>query len=399
MAAALVLELDVLLDLEPIAVARARADWTAAKRGLGEVRAREPVAGLGPAELVQWASELGSAVGVLSDLPGPLARSLLERFELRPAAALDASAGRAAAPRPDSLAALIGALGAPAARSVAIGGKPAQLIAATQAGALSAVGGWAAGAAHDRWPDLFLASPADVLEALASAAAMRPLGEVLADGVEPLAHAGSLLPLPGGGRGCGRYYSASDRRLAGHRLGELVIAAKQSRRAAEALGRVLAGGAALAELGAVDLVVSVPGNRGIDRFAAAREAVAGALGARAADLVAMVRAVDGYTALSRERRRAANDGRFAVRGELAGERVLLIDDVYTSGAQSRACARALLGAGAGEVTVLVAAVSQEPVQRECPSCGEGVMRRIAGDYAVFYGCTNFHCKHTERWDG
>ncbi len=399
MVAALVCELEVLLDLEPISAARARADWTAARRLAAGVAARDALAGLAPVELVQWAAELGSAVGVLSDLPGPLARSLLERFELRPAAALDASAGHQAPPRPDSLAALIGALGAPAAETVALGARPAHLIAATRAGAVAAGAGWVAAAAPDRWPDLALASPAAVLDALGAAASMRPLGEVLADGAQPLVHAGSLIELPAGGRGCGRYYSASDRRLAGHRLGDLVIASKQRPAAMRALARVLAAGAVAAGLGQVDLVASIPGARGLDRFGPAREAVAAALGARAADLIEMRRAVEGYTALDRERRRSVNEGRFAVRGELAGERVLLIDDVYTSGAQSRACARALLAAGAGEVRVLVAAVSQEPVQRECPRCGAGVMRRVAGEYAVFYGCTNFHCRHTERWDG
>ena len=55
---------------------------------------------------------------------------------------------------------------------------------------------------------------------------------------------------------------------------------------------------------------------------------------------------------------------FAVRGSrvvrLAGRRVLLIDDVMTSGATANACALALLAAGAAAVDVLVAARVPDP---------------------------------------
>jgi ComF family protein len=63
--------------------------------------------------------------------------------------------------------------------------------------------------------------------------------------------------------------------------------------------------------------------------------------------------------LGREARRAEVAGAFAVRprraAALVGRRVLLIDDVLTSGATAGACTEALLQAGAAAVDVLVAA--------------------------------------------
>lgn len=50
-------------------------------------------------------------------------------------------------------------------------------------------------------------------------------------------------------------------------------------------------------------------------------------------------------------------GAFDTRGRLRGERVLLIDDVMTTGATAAECSKTLLGAGAKEVYVATAARS------------------------------------------
>jgi ComF family protein len=61
--------------------------------------------------------------------------------------------------------------------------------------------------------------------------------------------------------------------------------------------------------------------------------------------------------LSHAKRRANVSGAFVVRrpGEVRGRRVLLIDDVMTTGATASACAAALKRAGAGYVAVLTLA--------------------------------------------
>jgi ComF family protein len=59
------------------------------------------------------------------------------------------------------------------------------------------------------------------------------------------------------------------------------------------------------------------------------------------------------TRLTRPQRAANMRGAFAMRhgDRLDGERVILVDDVFTTGATTSACAQALLAAGAGDVCV------------------------------------------------
>ncbi len=70
-----------------------------------------------------------------------------------------------------------------------------------------------------------------------------------------------------------------------------------------------------------------------------------------------VKATPQQVGLSRTERASNVQGAFKVaangKADIAGRRILLIDDVLTSGATVDACARALLRAGAGNVDVLV----------------------------------------------
>lgn len=59
--------------------------------------------------------------------------------------------------------------------------------------------------------------------------------------------------------------------------------------------------------------------------------------------------------LRAEARRQNLKGAFGLKGKLNGERVLLVDDVVTTGATVRECSRVLLEGGAGEVAVAVLA--------------------------------------------
>jgi len=74
------------------------------------------------------------------------------------------------------------------------------------------------------------------------------------------------------------------------------------------------------------------------------------------DLMRRVRPTATQTLLTRSGRAANMAGAFAPgRPGLDGERVVLVDDVFTTGATANACARVLKAAGAGDVCVWTAA--------------------------------------------
>jgi predicted amidophosphoribosyltransferase len=82
------------------------------------------------------------------------------------------------------------------------------------------------------------------------------------------------------------------------------------------------------------------------------------------DALLRLRATASLGEKSAEQRAMEVADAFAVRparaARIVGARVLLIDDVMTSGATANACARALLAAGAAGVDVLVAARVPDP---------------------------------------
>jgi ComF family protein len=89
--------------------------------------------------------------------------------------------------------------------------------------------------------------------------------------------------------------------------------------------------------------------------------IAGALAARGGgelclDLLERTKATPPLRGLGRRERALAVRGAFHVppahRARIAGRRVVLVDDVFTSGATGNACARALKKAGASEVDII-----------------------------------------------
>lgn len=150
------------------------------------------------------------------------------------------------------------------------------------------------------------------------------------------------------------------------RLRDAVHALKYRRKLAlaEPLGRALADVVIRhGLLEGVDAVVPVPlhprrqAHRGFNQA----EELAGALGRSLARPVlgALVRTRDtpSQTELAEEERRRNVRGAFAVRSPVVGLRVLLVDDVVTTGSTLRECAAALQAAGAAGVVAAAVAMT------------------------------------------
>ena len=126
--------------------------------------------------------------------------------------------------------------------------------------------------------------------------------------------------------------------------------------------------AANGRLPQVDLVTSVPVpwsrrlRRGFDQAERLAIPVAIAASARRKRLLRRVRSEE-QAGRGLAARRAGAHGAFAARQALRGQRVLLVDDVLTTGSTVSACATELLGAGASRVYGLIVAHQPPPRAR------------------------------------
>ncbi len=105
-----------------------------------------------------------------------------------------------------------------------------------------------------------------------------------------------------------------------------------------------------------DLIAPVPlhaarlAERGYNQSALLARALGPAVGVPVAEtLLARQRATLPQVTLGAEARRQNVSGAFVCRGDVAGRRIVLVDDVCTTGATLEACAAALKASGAGNV--------------------------------------------------
>lgn len=106
--------------------------------------------------------------------------------------------------------------------------------------------------------------------------------------------------------------------------------------------------------------------RGYNQSELLAKAVAKELGLPAWDLLEQVRETDTQHSLTRAQRADNVRGAYRAKGATLGKRVLLVDDIVTTGATLRACAQGLYGAGAQKVCAVCAANTAFSRREELP---------------------------------
>lgn len=175
-------------------------------------------------------------------------------------------------------------------------------------------------------------------------------------------------PLPGGGSlavaACFPYEKGFRRTL--HRL-----KFQEERALARPLGTLMAEAASSLgeELDGVTWVPMSPQKlrrRGYNQSELLAKAVAKELGLPAWDLLEQVRETDTQHNLTRAQRADNVRGAYRTKSAALGKRLLLVDDIVTTGATLRACAQGLYGAGAQKVCAVCAASTAFSRREELP---------------------------------
>jgi HAD superfamily hydrolase (TIGR01549 family) len=392
---------DTLLDSRALFEARERRDWGVVMARLDSVVPFEVAEGQPTiTSLPKAARDLGLTVGVFTHSPEPYADALLRRHKIKVDEMVTGSDRLPPKPDPTGLITVARALQIDPVECIYVGDSAADFGAAAAAGMTSIGVCWDQGIPESwrhSWPDIALDRPSRLLEVLEGGVGLSPIGEAVTAGEEPTPHWGSLLQLGGNTLGLGRYFQWGDRRYPEHALSRLIIDAKEEKTRQENLAQAFGALGALRFTNPPALIASVPpapGDSG-DRFTAARAALAEVFDAGDAEgLLTMKYAVEDYKQTPRDQRAAKTRDRFEATRELEGERIILIDDVLTSGSQAGACREALASAGAGGVTTLVAGVSQNPLPEPCPQCGAEYggrikVKRNSKTGEQFRGCSRY----------
>lgn len=105
--------------------------------------------------------------------------------------------------------------------------------------------------------------------------------------------------------------------------------------------------------------------------------------------------------LSAEERRTNIHGAFSIEGDIHGKKIIIVDDIISTGSTLRECVEVLKMGGAEEVYALALAINQqswnywssEPVQVCCHDCGEKMHLLVnSRDLTYFYSCYSCRAK-------
>jgi HAD superfamily hydrolase (TIGR01549 family) len=397
-----------LVDSSALAQLRRNQLWREVRSNMHLIRSFPALGSLAPHELPARLKQAGHKVGIVTSSPNWYAEAVVAQFRIPHDVLISYGDTENHKPNPDPLLEALKRLGvAPSPAVFYIGDDVGDVEASYHAGITSIGVRWGPTSIFElasAAPDIFIGKPStllrtDTLDRRGYA------GECMTAGMSFAQHWGSLLTCGGTPTvyALGRYFTASDPRHAASALSAAVLTLKNSDNPASVLGRAV--GLAIQGLDWVpEYIVPVPPKPSQERHRfqkmldAARDHLPDDVEI-VLDGLRCIKEVEGYKRMSPLDREDAIRGAFVGKYTWGEAKILVLDDVYTTGGTTNECVRILKTDGAGEIRVLALAKDQRTfVRKTCSACGRSMRIRNNSSGVKFWGCSGYphSCQNTEN---
>lgn len=399
-----------LVDSSALAQQRRFQMWDNVRQNMNLIRPFGAQGRAAPHELPGLLKADGQMVGIVTSSPQWYATAVLQQFRIPYDVLVSYGDTENHKPDPEPIQEALRRLRVAAStETLYIGDDVGDIEAAYHAGVTSVAVRWGPTSIFElssSAPDVFM-SKASTLLRHERLSGRGYIGEALTSGWPFHSHWGSILHCDDDPAvyALGRYFTASDPRHATSALSAAVLSLKNDDTQATILGEAV--GKAIASLDWVpDYVVPVPMkpsqqrnrfeqllNEAVEHFDEDIELEPKGL--------RVVREIEGYKQMNPLERAEAIKGVFHSDFEWNGTKILLIDDVYTTGETAGECVKTLAANGAGEVRVMAIAKDQRVFSRKiCSACGRSMkIRENHTTHVKFWGCSGYpnECQNTENF--
>lgn len=389
------IDLDMtLLDTSALQAARKQQEWDYVQANLHLARpfVLKP-AQPAPHEVPGILRGLGHPVAIVTSSPDWYAKAVLANFGVKYDVLVAYGDTDQHKPHPAPLQEALKRLGVAPSDAYYVGDAEEDFAASYNAGVRSIGAGWNAAveALYKKAPDICLYHP-DLLTRPHLLPQLGYIAEVRMAGLNPLLHHGSILRCGPNTHALGRYYPKKDGRHATDQLTAQILELKDKDNRSAFFGSVLASyvNALQVRPTYATCVPPKPSQTNRIRFAATlafmQPSVQGVT--ICPDGMYSLREVEDYKHTAPAARVAAVKDAFASKYTWDNKNVLLLDDVFTSGATSDECARMLAANAASHVQIVCFGVDQDPfVLHTCPYCNRVLKVYHRGyDGKPFWGC-------------